>query len=168
LKIAAKVDRVDETYFRQAIAPLLSASRVQFIGEIDEREKVRFIGNAQALLFPIDWPEPFGLVMIEAMACGTPVLAFDRGSVREVIDNGVTGIIVNSMTEAIAAVQAATCLDRRAVRRRFEQRFTAKRMAAQYVRLYEELTAGTRSGTILPFKVPTQSTAHAVIETPAP
>jgi glycosyltransferase involved in cell wall biosynthesis len=94
LKIAAKVDRADETYFRQAIAPLLCVRSVQFIGEIDEREKVRFIGGARTLLFPIDWPEPFGLVMIEAMACGTPVLAFDRGSVREVIDNGVSGIIV--------------------------------------------------------------------------
>jgi len=168
LKIAAKVDRVDETYFRQVIAPLLRARSVQFIGEIDEREKVRFLGDAQALLFPVDWPEPFGLVMIEAMACGTPVLAFDRGSVREVIDNGVSGIIVNGVTEAISAVRAVTRLDRKAVRQRFEQRFTAKRMAAQYVRLYEELTAGTRSGTILPFKVPTQPTAHAGIETPAP
>ena len=168
LKIAAKVDRVDETYFREVIAPLLCARFVQFIGEIDEREKVRFIGDAQALLFPIDWPEPFGLVMIEAMACGTPVLAFDRGSVREVIDNGVSGIIVNSVAEAIAAIRAATSLDRRAVRRHFELRFTAKRMAAQYVRLYEELAARTRSGTIMPFKVPTQPTAHAVIEAPAP
>jgi len=168
LKIAAKVDRADETYFRQVIAPLLCARSVQFIGEIDEREKVRFIGDAQALLFPIDWPEPFGLVMIEAMACGTPVLAFDRGSVREVIDHGVSGIIVDSVTEAIAAVRAATRLDHRAVRRCFDQRFTAKRMAAQYVRLFEELTARTRSGTLMPFKVPTQPTAHAVIEAPAP
>jgi glycosyltransferase involved in cell wall biosynthesis len=167
LKIAAKVDRVDETYFRQAIAPLLRASCVQFIGEIDEREKVRFIGDARALLFPIDWPEPFGLVMIEAMACGTPVLAFDRGSVREVIDSGVTGIIVNSLTEAIAAVRAATCLDRRAVRRRFDQRFTAKRMATQYVRLYEQLTAPTRSETIMPFKVPAHQTAQPSAQAPA-
>jgi len=168
LKIAAKVDRADETYFRQVIAPLLCSRSVQFIGEIDEREKVRFIGDAQALLFPIDWPEPFGLVMIEAMACGTPVLAFDRGSVREVIDNGVSGIIVNSVTEAIAAVRAATCLDRRAVRRCFEQRFTAKRMAAQYVRLYAELTARTRFETIMPLKLSTQPTAHAILEAPAP
>jgi glycosyltransferase involved in cell wall biosynthesis len=168
LKIAAKVDRADETYFREVIAPLLCAKSVQFIGEIDEREKVRFIGDAQALLFPIDWPEPFGLVMIEAMACGTPVLAFDRGSVREVIENGVSGIIVNNVAEAIAAVRAATSLNRRAVRQHFEQRFTAKRMAAQYVRLYEELTARTRSGTMMPFKVPTQPTAHAAIEVPAP
>jgi glycosyltransferase involved in cell wall biosynthesis len=168
LKIAAKVDRADETYFRQVIAPLLNAKTVHFIGEIDEREKVRFIGDAQALLFPIDWPEPFGLVMIEAMACGTPVLAFDRGSVREVIDNGLSGIIVNSVTEAIARVRAAISLDRRAVRRRFEQRFTAKRMAAQYVRLYEELTAHTHSGTIVPFKAPAQQATHAAIEAPAP
>jgi glycosyltransferase involved in cell wall biosynthesis len=168
LKIAAKVDRADETYFRQVIAPLLCSRSVQFIGEIDEREKVRFIGDAQALLFPIDWPEPFGLVMIEAMACGTPVLAFDRGSVREVIDNGVSGIIVNSVTEAIAAVRAVTCLDRRAVRRCFEQRFTAKRMAGQYVRLYAELTARTRFETIMPLKLSTQPTAHAILEAPAP
>src|SRR5262245_59976516 len=167
LKIAAKVDRVDETYFRQAIAPLLRASCVQFIGEIDERKKVRFIGDARALLFPIDWPEPFGLVMIEAMACGTPVLAFDRGSVREVIDTGVTGIIVNSVTEAIAAVRATTCLDRKAVRRRFDQRFTAKRMATQYVRLYEQLAAPTRSETIMPFKVPAHQTAQPSAQAPA-
>src|SRR5215472_3043612 len=128
LKIAAKVDRADETYFREVIAPLLCARFVQFIGEIDEREKVRFIGDAQALLFPIDWPEPFGLVMIEAMACGTPVLAFDRGSVREVIDPGVTGYVVDSVGEAICKIGSVLALERCQVRRRFEERFTSTRM----------------------------------------
>jgi glycosyltransferase involved in cell wall biosynthesis len=137
LKIAAKVDRVDETYFRQEITPLLATDGVEYIGEIDERQKAQFLRNALGLLFPIDWPEPFGLVMIEAMACGTPVLAFNCGAVPEVIDQGVTGFIVNSIDEAIE-MPPLLALDRRSVRRRFEQRFTADRMAADYVRLYEQ------------------------------
>ncbi|MFL6797650.1 MAG: glycosyltransferase family 4 protein [Xanthobacteraceae bacterium] len=140
LKIAAKVDKFDELYFRQEIAPLVSdGPGVEFVGEIDERAKTEFLGNASALLFPVDWPEPFGLAMIEAMACGTPVLAFRCGSVAEVIDPGVTGSIVDTMEGAIAAMPALLQLDRRAVRRRFEERFTAARMARDYVQLYRTL-----------------------------
>src|SRR5687767_11535722 len=115
LKVAAKVDKVDEAYFREQIAPLLSDPGVEFIGEINERSKTEFLGEAQALLFPIDWPEPFGLVMIEAMACGTPVLAFRQGSVSEIIDQGVTGAIVDTMDEALRMLPQVLALDRRAV-----------------------------------------------------
>ena len=139
LKIAAKVDKVDEAYFREKIAPLLSDPGVEFIGEINERSKAEFLGEAQALLFPIDWPEPFGLVMIEAMACGTPVLAFRHGSVSEIIDQGVTGAIVDTMDEAVRMLPQVIALDRRAVRRRFEQRFSSARMAADYVAVYRSL-----------------------------
>ena len=139
LKIAAKVDRVDADYFREVIAPLLDAPGVEFIGEIDETEKTRFLGEAVGLLFPIDWPEPFGLVMIEAMACGTPVLAFRNGSVPEVVDEGITGCIVESMPEACRAISRLTSLDRRGVRRRFDERFSAARMASDYVSVYKAL-----------------------------
>jgi glycosyltransferase involved in cell wall biosynthesis len=139
LKIAAKVDKVDEAYFREQIAPLLSDPGVEFIGEINERSKTEFLGQAQALLFPIDWPEPFGLVMIEAMACGTPVLAFRQGSVSEIVDHGVTGAIVATMDEAVRMLPQVLALDRRAVRRRFEQRFSSARMATDYVALYRSL-----------------------------
>jgi glycosyltransferase involved in cell wall biosynthesis len=139
LKIAAKVDKVDEAYFREKIAPLLSDPGVEFIGEINERSKIEFLGEAQALLFPIDWPEPFGLVMIEAMACGTPVLAFRHGSVSEIIDQGVTGAIVDTMDEAVMMLPRVIALDRRAVRRRFEQRFSSTRMATDYVGVYRSL-----------------------------
>jgi len=150
LKIAAKVDKADAEYFAQVIKPLLDeGDGVEFVGEVDERGKTKFLGNARALLFPIDWPEPFGLVMIEAMACGTPVLAFNHGSVPEVIDNGVTGHIVNTMEEALAALPAVLQLDRRAVRARFDARFTAARMARDYVKLYQkqiDMADGARSG----------------------
>ena len=139
LKIAAKVDKVDEDYFRNDILPLLHDPGVEFIGEINEREKTKFLGDAAALLFPVDWPEPFGLVMIEAMACGTPVLAFRCGSVPEVIEDGVTGKVVDSEEEAIAALPEILSYDRSAVRQRFEQRFTATRMAQDYVRTYRQL-----------------------------
>jgi glycosyltransferase involved in cell wall biosynthesis len=139
LKIAAKVDKVDEAYFREEISPLLAGPAVEFIGEIDERSKTEFLGEASALLFPVDWPEPFGLVMIEAMACGTPVLAFRRGSVAEIIDQGVTGAIVDTMDEAVRLLPRVIALDRHAVRRRFEQRFSSTRMAADYVGLYRSL-----------------------------
>ena len=129
LKIAAKVDRVDEAYFREQIEPLLSLPGIEFLGEINDRGKAKFLGEARALLFPVDWQEPFGLVMIEAMACGTPVLAFRCGSVPEIIDPGVTGAIVESMEEAVQVLPRVLSLDRRRVRRRFEQRFTAGRMA---------------------------------------
>jgi glycosyltransferase involved in cell wall biosynthesis len=143
LKIAAKVDKVDEAYFREKIVPLLNEPGVEFIGEINERSKTEFLGEAQALLFPIDWPEPFGLVMIEAMACGTPVLAFRRGSVSEIIDQGVTGAIVDTMDEAVRMLPQVLALDRRAVRRRFEQRFSSARMAKHYVALYRSLLKRT-------------------------
>jgi glycosyltransferase involved in cell wall biosynthesis len=139
LKIAAKVDKVDESYFREKIAPLLKEPGVEFIGEINERSKTRFLGDALALLFPIDWPEPFGLVMIEAMACGTPVLAFRRGSVSEIIDQGVTGAIVDTTGEAMRMLPRVIALDRRAIRRRFEQRFSSARMAKDYVAVYRSL-----------------------------
>jgi glycosyltransferase involved in cell wall biosynthesis len=139
LKIAAKVDRADEVYFRQEIAPLLDQPEIEFIGEIGEQQKGRFLGEARALLFPIDWPEPFGLVMIEAMACGTPVLAFRHGSVPEVVDEGITGHIVNDVDDAIRKIGRVLALDRGRVRRRFEQRFTAPRMVQEYVRIYEKL-----------------------------
>jgi glycosyltransferase involved in cell wall biosynthesis len=139
LKIAAKVDKVDEAYFREQIVPLLNDPGVEFIGEIDERSKTKFLGEASALLFPIDWPEPFGLVVIEAMACGTPVLAFRHGSVSEIIDEGVTGAIVATMDEAVRMLPRVFALDRHAVRRRFEQRFSSARMATEYVALYRSL-----------------------------
>src|ERR1700726_4113352 len=141
LKIAAKIDKVDEDYFRTEILPLIHGQSVEFIGEINEREKTKFLGEAAALLFPVDWPEPFGLVMIEAMACGTPVLAFRCGSIPEVIENGVTGKVVDSEEEAIAAMPEILAYDRRTVRRRFEERFAATRMAKDYVTTYRRLLA---------------------------
>jgi glycosyltransferase involved in cell wall biosynthesis len=146
LKIAAKVDKVDKVYFEEQIAPLLDGPGVEYIGEINEGAKSRFLGNALALLFPVDWPEPFGLSMIEAMACGTPVLAFRCGAVPEIIDEGVTGMIVDSMEAAIAALPRVIGLDRRAVRRRFEERFSATRMAKDYVRVYRSLRERERFG----------------------
>jgi glycosyltransferase involved in cell wall biosynthesis len=138
LRIAAKVDSADRQYFHDRIEPLLDHPGVEFLGEIGERDKERFLGDALALLFPIDWPEPFGLVMIEAMACGTPVLAFRGGSVPEIIQDGVTGFVVNSMKEAEGALHRIGELDRRACREVFEARFTAARMAARYGEVYRE------------------------------
>jgi glycosyltransferase involved in cell wall biosynthesis len=139
IKIAAKIDKVDEVYFRETIAPLFNQPGVEYIGEIDERSKSEFLGQASALLFPIDWPEPFGLSMIEAMACGTPVLAFRCGSVPEIVDSGVTGMIVETMDEAIRVLPQVLALDRRAVRQKFEQRFSAARMAKDYAQVYRSL-----------------------------
>ncbi|HET9904396.1 MAG TPA: glycosyltransferase family 4 protein [Xanthobacteraceae bacterium] len=140
LKIAAKIDVTDKAYWDDVVAPLVRAyPNVEFLGEIDERQKVDFLGNARALLFPIDWPEPFGLVMIEAMACGTPVIAFDCGSVPEVLESGVSGFIVRTVDEAVAAVERLATLDRREVRRAFEQRFTVERMAQDYLTVYHAL-----------------------------
>jgi glycosyltransferase involved in cell wall biosynthesis len=142
LKIAAKVDKVDEAYFEAAIKPMLDAPGVEFIGEINDAQKNQFLGEALALLFPIDWPEPFGLVMIEAMACGTPVLAFSNGSVSEIIDQGVTGRIVDTTEQAVSALSQVLALDRHAVRRRFAERFSATRMAKDYVGVYRKLLQG--------------------------
>jgi glycosyltransferase involved in cell wall biosynthesis len=139
LKIAAKVDNADKAYFEAEIKPLLTQGHVEFIGEIDDSQKPAFLSGAHALLFPIDWPEPFGLVMIEAMACGTPVIAFNCGSVPEVMDDGLTGFIVNSEDEAVAAIDRVGELDRAKVRQQFDRRFTARRMAQDYLDLYTEL-----------------------------
>jgi glycosyltransferase involved in cell wall biosynthesis len=139
IRIAAKVDAADRDYFERRVRPLCEDPLVEFIGEIGEVEKSDFLGNARALLFPIDWPEPFGLVMIEAMACGTPVIAFAQGSVPEVIEDGVTGFIVKDMDAAVLAVDRVQELDRFTIRRRFEQRFSAARMASDYVKVYQRL-----------------------------
>jgi len=136
LKIAAKVDAADAAYFREEIKPLLDDPSIEFIGEIGDAEKSRFLGDAVALLFPIDWPEPFGLVMIEAMACGTPVIAWNRGSVPEVVDDGLTGRIVGTNAEAGAAVAEVASYDRAAIRATFERRFSARTMALNYEALY--------------------------------
>jgi glycosyltransferase involved in cell wall biosynthesis len=145
LKIAAKVDRVDQAYWEEKIRPMVQAHPdVEFIGEIDESDKAGFLGGAAALLFPIDWPEPFGLVMIEAMACGTPVIAFRRGSVPEIVEEGVSGFVVDTIEEAVAAVGRIASLDRAEVRAQFERRFTAERMARGYLNIYRKLLS-TRS-----------------------
>jgi glycosyltransferase involved in cell wall biosynthesis len=146
LRIAAKVPRSGNRYFKDKIEPLLDGDGVRFVGEIGEDRKAEFLGNAKALLFPIDWPEPFGLVMIEAMACGTPVIAFDRGAVPEVLEDGVTGFIVDGEEAALAAIGRLDALNRARVRREFERRFTARRMAEDYVRLYERLAASRTGG----------------------
>jgi glycosyltransferase involved in cell wall biosynthesis len=139
LKVAAKVDQVDRAYFETSIQPLLQDPLVDYIGEIGDHEKGAFLGGAAALLFPIDWPEPFGLVMIEAFACGTPVIAYRRGSVPEVLEDGVTGYIVDSVEEAVQAVPRALALSRRRCRQVFDTRFSAYRMAQEYLRLYQRL-----------------------------
>lgn len=142
LKIAAKVDAADAAYFRERIEPLLDDPLIEFVGEINDEAKPGFLGGAAALLFPVDWPEPFGLVMIEAMAAGTPIIAWPNGSVPEVIDEGRSGAIVNTVEEAVAAIDIVRAIPRREVRRAFEARFTADRMARDYVRHYEALAAG--------------------------
>lgn len=143
LKIAAKIDKVDQKYFRTVIEPLLSQPRVEFVGEIGEAQKPAFLSGAKALLFPIDWSEPFGLVMIEAMACGTPVVAFNRGAVPEVIDHGVTGYICKDARDAVSALQRIGELSRDEIRAQFERRFSAKTMAQNYVDVYTGLLHGT-------------------------
>jgi glycosyltransferase involved in cell wall biosynthesis len=142
LKIAAKVDRADQPYWQEKIRPIVEAhANVEFIGEIGENEKPRFLGQAAALLFPVDWPEPFGLVMIEAMACGTPVIAFKSGSVIEVVEEGVSGFVVETLDEAVAAVGRIETLERAQVRAAFERRFTVERMTRDYARIYQALFA---------------------------
>jgi glycosyltransferase involved in cell wall biosynthesis len=146
LKIAAKVDRVDQTYWGEKIEPMVRAHpNVEFIGEINEQEKADLLGDAMALLFPIDWPEPFGLVMIEAMACGTPVIALGRGSVPEVVEDATSGFIVDGVEQAVAAVCRIPDLERVSVRAAFERRFTAERMARDYVDIYDRLVAPRRA-----------------------
>jgi glycosyltransferase involved in cell wall biosynthesis len=144
LKLAAKVDKVDYEYFTSTIEPMLGPD-AELIGEINDAAKSTYLSGAKALLMPIDWPEPFGLVMIEAMACGTPVIAFNHGSVPEVIEDGVTGFIVSNEAEAIEALKNIGQLDRNAIRARFEERFTARRMAEDYVETYQSLTVPKRA-----------------------
>ena len=139
LKMAAKVDPADRAYFREAIEPLLDDPLIEFIGEIGDADKPAFLGGARALLFPIDWPEPFGLVMIEAMAAGTPVIAWPSGATPEVIEHGRSGFMVESIEQAVAAVAAAGCLSRAGVRAAFEARFSVERMARDYVELYKTM-----------------------------
>ena len=145
LKIAAKVDRVDQAYFDEVIRPMLSGGGVEMIGEINDAQKPEFLSGAKALLMPIDWPEPFGLVMIEAMACGTPVIAFNRGSVPEIVEDGVSGFIVEDERGAMAAVNRLSTLSRATVRERFDERFTARRMAEDYLAIYRSLAGEERS-----------------------
>ena len=145
LRIAAKVDPADRQYFERDIRPLLDHPLIEYIGEIAEEQKSDFLGGASALLFPIDWPEPFGLVMIEAMACGVPVVAYRGGSVAEIIEHGVTGFVVDTLGQAIEATQAAAGLSRRRCRSVFERRFSAARMAADYERLYAALVTSRHS-----------------------
>ena len=145
IKLAAKVDSADKAYFENNIRHLLELPNVEMVGEINDRQKPGFLSGATALLMPIDWPEPFGLVMIEAMACGTPVIAFNRGSVPEIVEDGVTGFIVEDVESAIAAVSRLHTLDRARVRQRFEERFTARRMAQDYLGVYRSLAGESRS-----------------------
>jgi len=136
LRIAAKLPRAERGYFKERLEPLIDGDQIQIVGEVNERSKQKFLAEASALLFPIDWPEPFGLVMIEAMACGTPVIAFRRGSVPEIIEDGVPGFIVEDQEEALKAIKRLPELDRRRVREGFERRFAARRMAEDYIRCY--------------------------------
>ena len=147
LKIAAKVDKADQVYFDNIIRPMLPGGGVEMIGEINDAQKPEFLGGACGLLMPIDWPEPFGLVMIEAMACGTPVIAFNRGSVPEIVEHGVSGFIVEDETGAMSAVSRLGELSRGTVRSRFEARFTARRMAEDYLSIYRSL-AGEQRGVL--------------------
>jgi glycosyltransferase involved in cell wall biosynthesis len=148
LKIAAKIDKADEDYYSTTIKPLLARSpHVDFIGEIGDHEKSEFLGSARALLFPIDWPEPFGLVMIEALACATPVIAFRRGSVPEVLENGITGLIVDNIDSAVKAVSEIENVDRRRCREEFEKNFSSSRMANDYLKMYLKLVEGGKHGT---------------------
>jgi glycosyltransferase involved in cell wall biosynthesis len=144
IKIAAKIDKVDRDYYDEQIKPLMSLPFVDFIGEIGDHQKSEFLSGAIALLVPIDWPEPFGLVMIEAMACGTPVIAFNRGSVPEIIEDGVTGFIVEDEDSAVGAVGQLAGLSRQGVRARFDERFTARRMANDYLAVYRSLAEETK------------------------
>ena len=143
LKVAAKVDPADRDYFRDQVKPVLDRSpHVEFIGEIGDAQKSDFLGNAKALLFPISWPEPFGLVMVESMACGTPVIAFDCGSVPEIMEDGLTGFVVKDVDQAVAAIGQVDRLFRPTIRARFEERFSVSAMAREYLKIYENLAAG--------------------------
>jgi glycosyltransferase involved in cell wall biosynthesis len=141
-RCGSRLPRLQTHYFKEQIEPLLDGNRIEFVGQVNDSQKQEFLGNAKAVLFPIDWPEPFGLVMIEAMACGTPVIAWRRGSVPEIIEPGVTRFIVDNEAEAIDAIKRIPTLDRVRVRAAFERRFTARRMAESYRRCFQQLMAG--------------------------
>jgi glycosyltransferase involved in cell wall biosynthesis len=145
LKVAAKIDKADEEYYEDSIRKLFEHPLVEFIGEINEKQKGKFLGNAMALLFPISWEEPFGMVLIEAMACGTPVIAFNRGSVQEIIEDGQNGFIVSSNKGALKALDQLHRVDRKVVRRLFEERFSSRKMAIDYIKIYETLGGKKRS-----------------------
>jgi len=165
LKIAAKVDKTDQDYFETVIQPLLASADVEFIGEIGYPEKNEFLGNAAALLFPIAWPEPFGIVMIEAMACGTPVVAYPFGSVPEIVEDGVSGCLVSDLAGAVEAVKQIEKIDRKKVRKRFENNFTADRMALDYLKIYERMVSRKKtpltasSGVLNWMKLPSPSSS---------
>jgi glycosyltransferase involved in cell wall biosynthesis len=150
LKIAAKIDRADREYFEAVIRPLLAHPLVEFVGEIGVAQQNDFLGNAAALLFPVQWPEPFGLVMIEAMACGTPIIAFPSGSVPEVVKTGINGFVVADVREAAEAVKQIGTISRKKCRQHFESHFTSARMARDYLEIYQRTVAGKS----LPFSVP--------------
>lgn len=160
LKIAAKIDKADQAYFHETIEPLLDDPLIAFIGEIGDGDKAAFLGNARALLFPIDWPEPFGLVMIEAMACGTPVIAWPNGSVPEVVTDGETGFIVDSIGAAAAAVARLDTLDRARIRATFEARFSVEAMARAYVAIYEKLVSARERVAPISVRLPGEGRAH--------
>jgi glycosyltransferase involved in cell wall biosynthesis len=165
LKIAAKVDKADQEYFETVIQPLLDSSGVEFVGEIGYPEKNEFLGNAAALLFPIAWPEPFGIVMIEAMACGTPVIAYPFGSVPEVVEDGVSGYLVSDQAAAVDAIKNIDQIDRKKVRKHFDQYFTADRMALDYLKIYERMVSRKKapltasSGVLNWMKLPSPSSS---------
>jgi glycosyltransferase involved in cell wall biosynthesis len=154
VKIAAKVDKADRDYYEEVIEPMLGSAHVEFIGEVGEEEKNELLGNAYAFLFPIDWPEPFGLSMAEAMATGTPVIATPFGSVPEIIEDGKNGFIVNSVDEAVDAVDKVARLDRHTVYEVFKERFSAHRMASDYVKLYQRLPSGRPQAARVPGVAP--------------
>ena len=156
LYIAAKVDKFDEPYFEARIKPLLRHSTVEYIGEVGDREKCALLESASALLFPVDWPEPFGLVMIEALACGTPVIAYRRGAIPEIVQDGATGFVVNNQEEAIRAAQSIGNIDRRTCRAAFEQRFTVTAMVDNYLRVYHRIARSLDDSAMQPGLVPTQ------------
>jgi glycosyltransferase involved in cell wall biosynthesis len=143
VKMAAKIDAVDRAYFETTIKPLMNSPWVEFVGEIGDHEKDDFLGKALACLFPVDWPEPFGLAMIEALACGTPVIAFGNGSVPEIVEDGVTGFIVDSVQSAVEAVGRVASVDRSECRASFEKRFTVTRMAQEYLKVYNQFVGQT-------------------------
>ena len=166
LKVAAKIGAEDQAYYEHVVAPLLAGGRVEFLGEITDDEKPAFLSGARALLFPIAWPEPFGLVMIEAMACGCPVIAYPHGSVQEVVEDGLTGFIVTGIVEAVAAIRSLDQLDRHTIRARFEDRWSAARMASDYEAIYRRISIPSFSTVLAAATVskPVYSNAQPVLD----